>query len=165
FGVIAAPITSGDTAFRSVRLMIADTFGFSQKRLTQRLIITIPVFIVALALIQFDFAIIWRYFGWSNQVLATIVLWAVVAYMQKQEKSIWFVLAPATFMTSVVVTYILVAPEGFRIPFAYSLTLGVIVSVFLCISFILRGQVNTVKKHIIPKRWTSILKVKQMNKN
>lgn len=141
-GVVAAPITSGDTALRSVRLMIADMFGFSQKRILQRLLVTIPIFAVALALTQIDFAIIWRYFGWSNQVLATIVLWAAVAYMIKQGKTIWFVILPATFMTSVVTTYILVAPEGFQLSYYLSLTIGCIVAVAVCVFFLLRAAIS-----------------------
>jgi len=126
FGVIVAPITSGDTAFRSTRLVVADTFNFNQGLLYKRLLVTIPIFMVGIALTQINFAIIWRYFGWSNQVLATIVLWATVAYMKSVNQSSWFVLIPATFMTAVVTSYILLAPEGFYFPYLPSLLAGII---------------------------------------
>ncbi|MCG6190495.1 carbon starvation CstA family protein [Maribellus maritimus] len=132
FGVVAAPITSGDTAFRSARLTIADSFKINQQKLIKRLIITIPVFTIALALTRVNFAVIWRYFGWSNQVLATIVLWAAVVYMLKNGKTFWFVLIPATFMTAVVITYILIAPEGFQLSYVISYTIGIIVALTLC---------------------------------
>ena len=121
-----APITSGDTAFRSTRLVVADTFNFNQGLLYKRLLVTIPIFMVGIALTQINFAIIWRYFGWSNQVLATIVLWATVAYMKSVNQSSWFVLIPATFMTAVVTSYILLAPEGFYFPYLPSLLAGII---------------------------------------
>ncbi|TXG35168.1 carbon starvation CstA family protein [Seonamhaeicola maritimus] len=136
FGVIAAPITSGDTAFRSARLIIADSFDVSQSKILKRLIVTIPIFLVALALTNIDFGIIWRYFGWSNQMLATIVLWAAAVYMKQQGKKAWFILIPAAFMTIVVTTYILVAPEGFKLNYELSCTIGIIVFLFLSIWFI-----------------------------
>lgn len=139
FGVIAAPITSGDTAFRSTRLIIADTFKFNQSILYKRLLVTIPVFLVAIALTQINFAIIWRYFGWSNQVLATIVLWAAVAYMKSVNQSSWFVVIPATFMTAVVTSYILLAPEGFNLPYLPSLLTGSVFAAGMLAAFGLFG--------------------------
>ena len=73
-GVVAAPITSGDTAFRSARIIIADFFKVSQKGTKNRLMLTLPLFVVGFMLTQVDFSIIWRYMAWSNQTLATIVL-------------------------------------------------------------------------------------------
>ena len=131
FGVVAAPITSGDTAFRSTRLIVADAFNFDQGKLLKRLLITIPIFVIAFALTKIDFAIIWRYFGWSNQMLATIVLWTIAVYIKMQGKTYWFILIPAAFMTTVVTTYILVAPEGFSLPYTFSLVIGVLVAAIL----------------------------------
>lgn len=137
FGVVAAPITSGDTAFRSARLIIADAFNFDQAKLLKRFIITIPIFIIALAITQIDFAIVWRYFGWSNQMLATIVLWAIAVYVKQQGKSYWFILIPSAFMTAVVTTYIFVAPEGFHLNYNLSLTIGIVTSLVISIWFLL----------------------------
>jgi len=129
FGVVAAPITSGDTAFRSARLTIADSLNFSQKSLAKRLIITIPLFLVGFLLTQVNFAIIWRYFGWANQTLATVVLWTAAMYMVTKVRSHWFISIPATFMTAVVVTYILIAPEGFSISQQIAYPIGIITAV------------------------------------
>jgi carbon starvation protein CstA len=137
FGVVAAPITSGDTAFRSARLTIADSLQLDQKKLSQRLMVSIPIFAIAIALTNIDFAIIWRYFGWSNQVLATVVLWAAAVYIKKEGKTAWFVLAPAAFMTAVVVTYIFVAPEGFQLDYTLSYCTGIVVALLLSIWFVL----------------------------
>ncbi|CAH8284278.1 carbon starvation protein CstA [Mariniflexile fucanivorans] len=140
FGVVAAPITSGDTAFRSARLIIADSFNYNQTKLLKRLIVTIPIFLAALALTKIDFDIIWRYFGWSNQMLATIVLWAIAIYMKKGNKSTWFILIPAAFMTAVVITYILVAPEGFQIDYTIAYVVGILVSLSLSCWFLLSNR-------------------------
>ncbi len=114
-GIVAAPITSGDTAFRSARLILADVFKTDQKKLKNRLYLSIPLFIVAFALTQIDFGIIWRYFAWSNQTLATVVLWTITAYLMYNSKNYWVTLLPAIFMTMVCSTYILIAPEGFKL--------------------------------------------------
>ncbi|MDR2053844.1 MAG: carbon starvation protein A [Treponema sp.] len=117
FGVVACPITSGDTAFRSARLTIADAIKFDQKVLKNRFIIAIPVFVIGVLLVLFslqsaaNFNIIWRYFSWSNQTLATIGLWAASAYLAKTSKQYLFTLLPATFMTVVVTSYFFTANE------------------------------------------------------
>ncbi|MCQ0110064.1 carbon starvation protein A [Zhouia amylolytica] len=114
-GIVAAPITSGDTAFRSARLIMADIFKWDQKKIKNRLIISLPLFMVAFLLTQIDFGIIWRYFAWSNQTLATIVLWMATAYLIYNNKNYFISAIPAAFMTAVCGTYILVAPEGFNL--------------------------------------------------
>jgi len=129
FGVVAAPITSGDTAFRSARLTIADSFGYSQKKLIQRLAITLPLFAIGFLLTQVNFAIIWRYFGWANQTLATIVLWTAAMYMVTKGRSHWFATIPASFMTAVVTTYILIAPEGFHLSQTIAYTAGILTTI------------------------------------
>ncbi len=130
-GVVAAPITSGDTAFRSARLTIADSFNLKQSKLTQRLMVTLPIFAIGILLTQINFDIIWRYFGWANQTMATIVLWAAAVYMLKAGRRFWFVLIPATFMTAVVTSYILVAPEGFQLHYVFSYITGISVALLL----------------------------------
>lgn len=131
FGVVAAPITSGDTCFRSARLTIADSYNINQSKLLKRLLVTIPIFAIAILLTTINFATIWRYFGWSNQVLATVVLWAAAVYMLVEGKKTLFVLIPPMFMTVVVTTYILVAPEGFQLPYMPSLSTGIVVALIL----------------------------------
>lgn len=142
FGVVAAPITSGDTAFRSTRLIIADACNIDQGKLMKRLLVTIPIFIIAFVLTTIDFAIVWRYFGWSNQMLATVVLWAIAVYVKQKKIRYWFVLLPAAFMTVVVTSYILVAPEGFNLNYTFSLVSGILLALILSIWFIL-SKTNT----------------------
>ncbi|MDR1173079.1 MAG: carbon starvation protein A [Bacteroidales bacterium] len=115
-GVIAAPITSGDTAFRSARLMVSDFINYSQKEINHRVIVAAPLFIAALALLQADFDVIWRYFAWSNQTLATVTLWTITVYLVREKKLYWLTLFPALFMTMVISTYIVVAPEMLNLP-------------------------------------------------
>lgn len=111
-GVVACPITSGDTAFRSARLAIADALAMKQGKIGNRFLIAIPLFAVGVALTFIDFGIIWRYFAWSNQTLATIMLWAASAYLIVNHKNHWITTIPATFMTAVITSYIIIAPEG-----------------------------------------------------
>lgn len=114
-GIVAAPITSGDTAFRSARLILSDIFNLNQKKIKNRLHLSLPLFIIAFVLTQLDFSIIWRYFAWSNQTLATVVLWTITAYLINKNKAFWITMIPAIFMTMVCSTYILIAPEGFQL--------------------------------------------------
>lgn len=111
-GVIACPITSGDTAFRSLRLTIADFLKSDQKPLSKRLMVCIPIFVVAFVCCKMDFSTIWKYVGISNQVLATIVLWTVAAYFIKKGKAHWMCSLPATFLTFVCVSYFIMAPHS-----------------------------------------------------
>jgi len=135
-GVVAAPITSGDTAFRSARLIIADFFKFDQKSIKNRLILTTPLFIIGFLLTQLDFSIIWRYMAWSNQTLATIVLWTISIYLATERKLFWITLIPAVFMSAVVSAYILVAPEGFGLHTFFGQIAGVIVAGLLMLWFL-----------------------------
>ncbi len=123
-GVVAAPITSGDTAFRSARLIIADFIRLPQKDIHKRLAIAIPLFAGSAVLLWYNIAdangfnVIWRYFGWSNQALAVFMLWTATVYLVKTRGRAWYLvtLLPALFMTSVCVTFILVDKIGFRVP-------------------------------------------------
>ena len=134
-GVIACPITSGDTAFRSARLTLADWFGIPQKEWGKRLAFAIPLLAVGGALSQINFNIVWRYFSWTNQTLAMIVLWtgAIYLYRKMDNKMISLIAAvPATFMSAVTTTYILQAGEGLRLPSSVSCPAGVVfAAVFL----------------------------------
>lgn len=136
-GVVAAPITSGDTAFRSARLIVADFLSYPQKKILNRLILTLPVFVIGFVLTQVDFSIIWRYMAWSNQTLAAIVLWTITVYLAQKGKMYLITLIPALFMTAVVTSYILVAPEGFRLPTATFGYAGVAASAVLLIVFLI----------------------------
>lgn len=120
-GVVAAPITSGDTAFRSARLIVADFLGLEQKTMRRRLYICIPMFAIAVGLLLYNlrdsdgFQTIWRYFAWANQTLSVFTLWAVTVYLVRERKGHYFYVTylPALFMTAVCTTYICVAPGGF----------------------------------------------------
>lgn len=114
-GVIAAPITSGDTALRSARLIAADFMGFEQKKIVKRLMISIPVFLLCFVIMLMPYDALWRYFAWCNQVLSVFTLWAVTVWLAKNRKLYSITLVPAMFMTCVTVTYIFFAPEGFGI--------------------------------------------------
>ncbi len=123
-GVIAAPITTGDTALRSARLMLADMLHIDQGPIRKRILVSLPVFAAALGLMLIDFDILWRYFAWTNQTLAAVTLWAATVYLARHRKAYVICLLPALFMTLVVVTYIFFAPEGFGLPMAASLTIA-----------------------------------------
>lgn len=118
-GVIAAPITSGDTALRSARLIVADFLHLDQRRIGKRLMIAIPLFICVFGMVFVDFNIVWRYFAWTNQTLAVFTLWAgtIFLYSQRHTRFGYVIsLVPALFMTMVSSSYILIAPEGFHLP-------------------------------------------------
>jgi len=136
-GVIAAPITSGDTAFRSARLIVSDFIGFSQKSIKNRLIVSIPLFVVGFIILQVNFDVIWRYFAWSNQTLAAATLWIITVYLVQQNKFYWISLLPAIFMTMVVSVYIVVAPEGLQLPLMMGYSVGGICTLGALVVFIL----------------------------
>lgn len=145
-GVIACPISSGDTAFRSARLVISDWFQVDQKNWVKRLGLTLPVLGVGAILTQMDVQIIWRYFAWSNQTLAMMALWAGAVFLYKYKKNAWMAALPATFMSGVSLTYILMAAEGFRLSKAIAYPAGIIFAV-LCLSvFVKTTYLKSVKK-------------------
>lgn len=117
-GVISAAVTSGDTALRSARLIIADFLHYDQKPIKNRLIVAIPMFVVTAVVLVYSLAdtsgfdMIWRYFAWANQVIAMVTLWAITVYLAKEKKSYIFSLIPAMFMTMVTMTYIFEFPAG-----------------------------------------------------
>ncbi len=134
-GVVAAPITSGDTAFRSARLIAADFLHVSQKSIAKRLMLCLPLFAITTALFFIDFGVLWRYFAWTNQTLACIMLWAAAVWLAKQKKCYWIAFLPALFMTVVSVSYILTSPEGFRLSLQIGLAGGFAMMVLLAIIF------------------------------
>ena len=110
-GVVAAPITSGDTAFRSARLIIADMLHLEQRSKLKRFYICIPLFAVGYWITQVDFDVVWRYFAWTNQTLATIVLWAIVVFLQRRRSNRWVGLLPTLFMTFVCSSFLFVSDQ------------------------------------------------------
>lgn len=134
FGVIAAPITSGDTALRSARLITADFMKFKQNTILRRLVISIPIFILCFVIMKIDFQVLWRYFGWCNQTLSVFTLWAITVYLMKEKKNYFITLIPAVFMSMVCITYIIFAAEGFKFDDNLSL--------YLCEQFNLSNVVN-----------------------
>lgn len=112
-GVIAAPITSGDTALRSARLMAADFMGIEQKSLAKRLLVSLPIFAICFIIMMLPYEVLWRYFAWCNQELSVFTLWAITVWLAARKKQYVITLIPALFMTCVTTTYIVFAPEGF----------------------------------------------------
>lgn len=141
-GVIAAPITSGDTAFRSARLIVADFLHLEQRSIAKRLMICIPLFLVAIGILLYSlkdqdgFDMIWRYFAWSNQTLAVFTLWALTVYLTLEKKPYIVTLLPALFMTAVCATYIFVAPEGLGMAAGLSQILGISITVVVFAFFL-----------------------------
>ena len=135
-GVVAAPITSGDTAFRSARLIIADMFHIDQKNKLKRLYICIPLFIVGYGITLVDFDVVWRYFAWTNQTLATIVLWTIVVYMARKKANRWIVILPAMFMTFVCGSFVFISGQFIGMS-NHAAAYGLGVVVMLVITFIM----------------------------
>ncbi len=129
-GVVILPITSGDTAFRSSRLILAEYFNMPQKTLKSRLMMAAPLFVVGAVLTQVDFGIIWRYFGFANQTTAVVMLWTASAYLLRHNKFHWISTVPALFMTTVCLSFILNSSTlGFGLPIQISTILGFLGSV------------------------------------
>lgn len=129
-GIVAAPITSGDTALRSARLIAADFLNFDQRPISKRLLICIPIFLITIGVLVYSlsdaegFKIIWRYFAWCNQTLAVFTLWAITVYLVKEKKNFYISFLPALLMTLVCSTYICIAPEGLSLPQGLSYAIG-----------------------------------------
>lgn len=121
-GVVAAPITSGDTAFRSARLIIADVFHIEQRTKWKRLAIAVPLFTAGVVLTFVDFDVVWRYFAWTNQALASVVLWCIVVYLHREKMNYWVALVPAVFMTYICASFVFVSKQFVgmgAVPMAY----------------------------------------------
>lgn len=137
-GVVACPISSGDTAYRSARLTLADWFGIDQKPFVKRLALTIPLLVAGALICQLDYSVVWRYFSWSNQTLAMIALWAAATYLAQSKKNYWICAVPATFMSAVSATYFFAAPEcmgllwsSFQIPMSTYYPIAVVVGILV----------------------------------
>lgn len=128
-GVIACPITSGDTAFRSARLVVADWFKIDQKAYASRLKLCIPLLAAGAIIGHLDYTIVWRYFSWTNQTLAMIVLWTASMYLYKEKKNYWLTAVPATFMSAVSMTYFFYAGECLNLGTTVAYPAGIILAV------------------------------------
>jgi carbon starvation protein CstA len=151
-GVVILPISSGDTAFRSTRLIIAETFKMDQSKAVKRLMIAIPLFILAFLITQVDFKIIWRYFGWSNQMLSMLVLWASAMYLVQKGKFHWICTIPAVFMTAVDAAFILQAEIGFNLPAQPSNIASVVIALVVFAIFMIYAKpADTVSNQAEPE--------------
>jgi carbon starvation protein CstA len=152
-GVVAAPITSGDTALRGARLIVADRLKLDQQPIRNRLRISVPLFVLTGLMLWFNitnengFNTIWRYFGWANQTLAVLTLWAITVYLTTTKKGCWYLISllPACFMTAVSVTFILVDKVGFRVNTAAAPWIGICTFIIAGILFAIWK--NYWKKH------------------
>lgn len=142
-GVIAAPITSGDTALRSARLIAADFMGIKQSKIAKRLMISVPIFAVCFAVMLMPYEVLWRYFAWCNQMLAVFTLWALTVWLARNGKLYHITLLPALLMTCVTVTYIFFAPEGLNLLFepllGMSMSYGVSLGIGLGVTLLMLG--------------------------
>ena len=147
-GIVAAPITSGDTALRSARLIAADFLHIDQKPVRKRLLISIPLFLITMGVLIYSlrdaegFKVIWRYFAWCNQTLSVFTLWAITVYLVQSRKNFYVSLLPALLMTLVCSTYICIAPEGFSLPQCISYVIGGICTLAGMIWFIIWYRKN-----------------------
>ena len=127
-GVIVCPITSGDTAFRSARLVLADWFKNDQNKFSKRLILCVPLLAVGAFVGHLDYSIVWRYFSWTNQTLAMIVLWTASMYLFREKKNYWITAVPATFMSAVSMSYFFCAPECLHLSTTIAYPVGLVLA-------------------------------------
>ncbi len=138
-GVVFLPVSSGDTAFRSARLIIADFLHLSQKTNAKRLLIAVPLFTVGFIVSKTDFNIIWRYFGWANQTMATVVLWTAAVYLVRRGGFHWIATIPATFMTAVVVSFLCFSKIGFGLSMSIATYIGIAAAAGCFVLFFLKN--------------------------
>lgn len=140
-GVVAAPITSGDTALRSARLIVAEFIHLEQKSISKRLYICVPMFAVTMGLLFFNisnpdgFNVIWNYFGWSNQTLSVFTLWAITVYLAMNKRCFWITFFPAAFMTTVSVTFLLVSKNCIGLDATVAYIGGAVAAIAACGAF------------------------------
>lgn len=139
-GVVICPITSGDTAFRSLRLSVADFLKFDQKPISKRLIVSLPIFVVAFFFCKVDFSTAWSYLGIANQILASIVLWTGAAYLISKGRAHWMCSIPATFLTFVCVSFLVIAPLGLGLAPVVGYIAGAAVAIPVFIFCVIKGR-------------------------
>ena len=147
-GVVAAPITSGDTAFRSARLIVADIFHYDQKPIVKRLVVCVPLFVIGFGITLLNFGVVWRYFAWANQTLAVATLWTIYVWLVQSRKNYWVALIPALVMTFIVSYFVFMAPQFLGISNRLiSVSLGLLVTIVIYAAVYLRAT-RSVKTEI-----------------
>lgn len=142
-GIIVAPISTGDTSLRCARLILADFFKYDQKPLLKRFVLAVPVFVFTIVLLVWSltdangFGKLWRYLSWTNQLVASITLWAISVYLKKNKKLYWITFVPAVFMTFICTSYIIIAPEGLQLDYVVGMIVGAVVAVAALVWFVL----------------------------
>lgn len=146
----SAPITTGDTALRSARLIVADFLHVGQDKLLKRILVSLPIFACTFALMLLDFNVLWRYFAWTNQLLAAFTLWASTVYLARHGRAYVITMVPALFMTTVVVSYLFTAPspEGFGLGVDNSLLIAVVTDA-VCLMAFARYRILVAKGKLI----------------
>lgn len=140
-GVVVLPISSGDTAMRCCRLMLADVFHMDQRGLWHRLALAVPVFACVILISQIDFSVVWRYFGWANQALSCFTLWSIAVCLRRRHRLHWLATIPALFMTSICATYLLYATDcGICLPLTLSSAIGVAVAALSLVLFLAKKR-------------------------
>ena len=139
-GVVVCPITSGDTAFRSLRLSLADLLKCDQKPIAKRLLVSLPIFVVAFFFCKVDFSTAWNYLGIANQILAATVLWIGAAYLINKGRAHWMCSLPAAFLTFICVSFLIVAPLGLGLQPVIGYVAGSVVALALLIFCIIKGN-------------------------
>ena len=134
-GVVVLPITSGDTAFRAARLIIAEFFHIEQRTLVKRLVVAIPLFVIGFIVSKIDFSILWRYFTWANQTTAMIMLWTSAAYLYRFRKFHWVCTIPAIFISTVCFTFLAYNKIGFGLDYELSVWLGLAATALCTVLF------------------------------
>lgn len=136
-GVVVLAITSGDTAMRSCRLMLADVVHVKQVRVVSRLALAVPLFLLVIIISQLDFSVIWRYFGWGNQTLACITLWTISACLRRRGRHFLITFAPAVFMSCMCATFLFYAPEcGIHLSLPVATSIGLAVAAVCSVAFL-----------------------------
>ncbi|MFA7115700.1 MAG: carbon starvation CstA family protein [Bacteroidales bacterium] len=139
-GVVVCPLSSGDTAFRSLRLIISDTFKISQKKIMNRVWVALPIFVIAFLLCTLNFSTIWKFVGICNQILASMILWTGAAYLTRIHKNHFYLSIPATFITFICICYLLIAPHnvgGLALDHTLSYTISITMAVINFIAFLI----------------------------
>lgn len=145
-GAIVLPITSGDTAFRAARSIIADYLNVGQQKIGKRLLIAVPLFAISALLTQIDFNILWRYFSWANQATAAIALWIATMYLYVKGKNYLVSLIPGIFISYMVIVYILSEKIGFNLDLNLSFIVGIPLVIILIIGFFRKAKSNVENK-------------------
>lgn len=139
-GVVICPITSGDTAFRSLRLSLGDMLKYDQKPIVKRLVICLPIFVAAFFFCKVDFSTAWSYLGIANQTLAALVMWTGAAYLSRNGKPHWMCSIPATFLTFICICFIAISPIGFHLDPVVGYVAGSVIALAAFISCIIRSR-------------------------